>query len=137
MELTKKNWDRRGVEASTGATAETLLSERTKRYKRARPCGSRVVPMSGSAGESKAQAAGAKDSGLGGGVAGIPSGEPGGWLTMKRSGSGPEWFRQMQLDMLCKENANLASKLVPPPSLPCNSTRAPCSRQTTPLCRIR
>lgn len=53
-------------------------------------------------------------------MAGIPSGEPGGWLTMKRRGSGPEWFRQMQLDMLCKENANLASKLVPAPCLPCN-----------------
>ena len=93
--------------------------------------------MSGSAGERKPQAAGANGSALGGGMAGIPSGEPGGWLTMKRGKSGPEWFRQMQLDMLCKENANLATKLVPAPSLPCNSTRAPCSQLTTSLCRIR
>jgi hypothetical protein len=68
--------------------------------------------MSGTAGESKPRESAAKGGALGGGMSGIPSGEPGGWLTMKRSGSGPEWFRQMQLDMLCKENANLASKLV-------------------------
>mmetsp|Transcript_6127 Transcript_6127/g.14114 ORF Transcript_6127/g.14114 Transcript_6127/m.14114 type:complete len:845 (+) Transcript_6127:103-2637(+) len=67
--------------------------------------------MSGSGGESKPGTGGAQGSLFGGGMAGIPSGEPGGWLTMKRRGSGPEWFRQMQLDMLCKENANLASKL--------------------------
>ena len=77
--------------------------------------------MSGSAGESKPQAAGANGSALGGGMAGIPSGEPGGWLTMKRGKSGPEWFRQMQLDMLCKENANLATKLVP--ALLCPATQ--------------
>jgi hypothetical protein len=76
--------------------------------------------MSGSGGESKPGTGGAQGSLFGGGMAGIPSGEPGGCLTMKRRGSGPEWFRQMQLDMLCKENANLASKLVPAPCLPCN-----------------
>jgi hypothetical protein len=57
------------------------------------------------------------------GLGDFAAGAPGVWLTSPRRASNPEGFRQMQLNMLSKENADLSSKLVSSIALrpPCQS----------------